>query len=74
MTDPYLDGRGVLKNLLGIADAERLQQAEADFTKRVATGIKFKSRDSSLQYIALLELIDFEDCVNLESNSKNERI
>lgn len=33
MTDPYLDGRGVLKNLLGIADAGRLQQAEADFTK-----------------------------------------
>ena len=33
MTDPYLDGRWVLRNLLGIADAERLQQAEADFTK-----------------------------------------
>jgi hypothetical protein len=50
-------------------------QGKAQETRtRVATWIKFKSCDSGLQYNALLELIDFEDCVNPKSDSKNERI
>lgn len=32
--DKYVDANGVLRNLLGITDANRLSEAEADFTRR----------------------------------------
>ena len=32
--DKYVDANGVLRNLLGITDAKRLSEAEADFTRR----------------------------------------
>ena len=32
--DKYVDANGVLRNLLGITDANRLSEVEADFTRR----------------------------------------
>ncbi len=32
--DKYVDANGILRNLLGITDGNRLREAEADFTRR----------------------------------------
>lgn len=63
MNDPYIQGNGTLKNLLGIFDSKELKQAEADitFANLIKISDVIKNEDSNVKLLKDIHRYIFKD-------------